>query len=48
MIALIGITIERNVASISRNESPRTKANTIGVLVFIDLVEVGRARRPRR
>ena len=35
MIALIGITIERKLKSISRNESPSTKANTIGVLVFI-------------
>ena len=34
-IALIGITIERNVASRSRNASPRTNANTSGVLVFI-------------
>ena len=35
MMALIGITIERNEKSISRNESPSTKANTIGVLDFI-------------
>ena len=48
MIALIGITIERNVASSSRNDSPSTKANTIGVFCFIVRVEVGRRRRRRR
>ena len=35
MIALIGITIERNVISSSRNASPSTNANTSGRCVRI-------------
>ena len=34
MIALIGITIERKVTSISRNASPNTKAKISGSLLF--------------
>ena len=45
MIALIGITIERNVTSMSRNASPNTKAKISGSLLVELIGEVLRAGR---
>jgi hypothetical protein len=45
MIALIGITIERNVTSSSRNASPSTKAKISGSLLLSWSGEVLRAGR---
>ena len=44
-IALIGITIEWKATSSSRNDSPRTNANTSGMRVGIDLRDVHGAGR---